>query len=954
MKLPRLLPSSTITALLLCAALPRRALGSEAASSSAASPSLLRFRDSPPSVADAVLALAVASDAASDGGYRVASAGFDVRGARVPPLGPGRDEFDAAPPPAPAAAGGVPSSGTPPEGSGPEGGGGAEALEEEDLEASRAVLFPWFAEALGLVVFYLTTRYVLVVPYTGIMFVLGMVMGVGATRLGLRDHLTESLAMWGGIDYEVLLLVFLPGLIFSDSFGSDVHLFGAAFWQCVLYAFPMVLAGTCLTALVGYYVFPYSWSFNLAMTFGSILSATDPVAVSALLEEVGAPPRLKIHISGESLLNDGSAMVFYTIFNALFLSEMGIAGVGESIDVAQGFKLFFQMAFGGAAVGMAFALALVSILYLLNRRLTNAEAVVQVCGTVTAAYLCYYTADSVCHTSGVIATLTLGLLTKAFGGAMINDDEKMGAFWELLDQLLNTLLFALGGLVFGDVIANHGEREGFWTGTDWGYLILLWVLLHVIRFACVYSFYPLISRIGLSTNWRESFFLSYGGLRGAVGISLAIALDNSVWSVTEDEVYRKFTTQLFGMIGGMFGNITAWELFSCQLTIYFQYFIGTAFLTLIMFNISCFWCAQIINGSTAGPLLQKLGLAKSTETREKVLQEIFKKDYAESAAEDLVDLLSDKRFARVDFNHVRHHLIFLESEEDLVNRLKTKVSEAGLECENQNLGSLLACLGSTRRVNNGTDGSDTAGTNQGEDLIGEECATSEVDANILEELRVTFIEQLKWAYRKQFRNGELDGRNAFLSYVIQQGLDFAADDVSNGKPVEDWQTSRVVSDKSIHIAENGFKRLYTLNGLLCKNKLGDKRVASGEFSIIRFTVKLCMALIEAHRIAEDQFEKRFLRKYPAEASKVIGESRAQVLMARESVVEIDVKDVEVVTEHVLCTILLNKRSKYLEDLLTAGLLSEKEVQKQLDLIEKKLDAIHRCSEFELSTTVETL
>ena len=64
----------------------------------------------------------------------------------------------------------------------------------------------------------------------------------------------------------------------------------------------MVLAGTCLTALVGYYIFPFGWSFNLAMTFGSILSATDPVAVSALLEEVGAPPRLKIHISGESEL----------------------------------------------------------------------------------------------------------------------------------------------------------------------------------------------------------------------------------------------------------------------------------------------------------------------------------------------------------------------------------------------------------------------------------------------------------------------------------------------------------------------------------------------------------------------------------------------------------------------------------------------------------------------------
>ena len=64
----------------------------------------------------------------------------------------------------------------------------------------------------------------------------------------------------------------------------------------------MVLAGTALTALVAYYVLPYNWSFNLAMTFGSILAATDPVAVASLLNEVGAPPRLKMHIAGESML----------------------------------------------------------------------------------------------------------------------------------------------------------------------------------------------------------------------------------------------------------------------------------------------------------------------------------------------------------------------------------------------------------------------------------------------------------------------------------------------------------------------------------------------------------------------------------------------------------------------------------------------------------------------------
>ena len=246
-------------------------------------------------------------------------------------------------------------------------------------------------------------------------------------------------------------------------------------------------------------------------TFGSILSATDPVAVSSLLDEVGAPPRLKIHIGGESLLNDGSAMVFFSIFSALFLYEMGIAGIGREIDLAEGFALFFRMSLGGAAVGFAWSLALILLLYILNRRLTASDNVVQVCSTVIIAYLCYYTADAVCGTSGVIATLTCGVLTQAFGSSMINDTEMMSSFWSLVEQLLNTLLFTLGGLVFGGVIS--GARADYWTSEDWGYLFLLWVLLHIIRYFLVYAFYPLNKRIGLSTNWKECFFLAYGGLR---------------------------------------------------------------------------------------------------------------------------------------------------------------------------------------------------------------------------------------------------------------------------------------------------------------------------------------------------------------------------------------------------------------------------------------------------------
>lgn len=207
---------------------------------------------------------------------------------------------------------------------------------EAETDSADAVLFPSFCVTIGAVVYVAQTRLrpMSYLPYTALMFLMGTFMGIGTSLLATKDNsLNNSIQMWTTIDSEVLLLVFLPGLIFKDAVGLNVHLFRVSFWQNLMFAVPMVLAGTTLTALVAFYLFPYDWSFNLCMTFGSILSATDPVAVAALLNELGAPPRLKIHISGEALLNDGSAIVFYSIFVLRYLYEFGIAGIGEGTKV---------------------------------------------------------------------------------------------------------------------------------------------------------------------------------------------------------------------------------------------------------------------------------------------------------------------------------------------------------------------------------------------------------------------------------------------------------------------------------------------------------------------------------------------------------------------------------------------------------------------------------------------
>lgn len=181
-----------------------------------------------------------------------------------------------------------------------------------------------------------------------------------------------------------------------------------------------------------------------------------------------------------------------------------------------------------------------------------------------------------------MSTLTTGAIVKFLGRAMVNDAKLLDDFWALVEQLLNTLLFVLGGTVWGAVIAN----EQTFGASDWGYMILLYVLLTAIRMFLFAATFPVTSRIGLKTCWPETFFQVHAGLRGAVGIALAISLDNEVRQATSgaSNEFTEQTQKIFGFVGGV------------------------AFLTLV------------INGTTAGPLLRWLHLTDSSETRKKILK----------------------------------------------------------------------------------------------------------------------------------------------------------------------------------------------------------------------------------------------------------------------------------------------------------------------------------------------
>jgi NhaP-type Na+/H+ or K+/H+ antiporter len=240
-------------------------------------------------------------------------------------------------------------------------------------------------------------------PYTCILLIWGLIFGIIQNAVGDGNgyhYMYQGFEYWHAMSPTLVLGVFLPILIFASGFSLDWHTVKRLKWQVLLLAGPGVIVGTILTAVVFKYVVPASVipdiNWNEALLYGAIFSATDPVAVVAVLKEVGASKDLGTLIEGESLLNDGTAYVFFIIFLARV--------EGHEDKAAKLVATFCQLALGGPATGLLFGIVTAYLL----KHIYNDE-LAEVTLTISASFLCYFVADDLFKVSGVLALVFLGI-----------------------------------------------------------------------------------------------------------------------------------------------------------------------------------------------------------------------------------------------------------------------------------------------------------------------------------------------------------------------------------------------------------------------------------------------------------------------------------------------------------------------------------------------------------------
>lgn len=188
----------------------------------------------------------------------------------------------------------------------------------------------------------------------------------------------------------------------------NMHNVKQTFGSALLLAGPGSLYGTFLLAALVKVIFPYNWSWPLCLVYGAILCATDPVAVVALLKQVGASPRLTMLITQEALLNDGVALVLYELFYNLLLIDP------EETTPSSVAIYFVRVIFISPAFGVAMGLGNVGLFMLANQRMREDDVTIQVAMTLLTSYFSFFIAQYILHCSGVIACCAAGKMIYLF------------------------------------------------------------------------------------------------------------------------------------------------------------------------------------------------------------------------------------------------------------------------------------------------------------------------------------------------------------------------------------------------------------------------------------------------------------------------------------------------------------------------------------------------------------
>ena len=331
---------------------------------------------------------------------------------------------------------------------------------------------------------------------------------LGGLALGLVPGIPEL-----ELDPDIVLLIFLPPLLYSAAFFSDLRTLRDNLRPLSLTAIGLVLVTIGAVAVIAHEVMDFPWA--VAFALGAIVSPTDPVAATAIMRRVGAPRRIVNLIEGESLVNDATALVAYRVAVA--------AAIGGSFSALDAGLEFVGAAAGGIAIGLAVAYVIGEI----RRRTDDARTEITI--SLLTGYAAFIPADEL-GLSGVLAAVSAGIYLGWRAPELISPATRLQAIgtWEILSFLLNATLFILIGLQLPVVVDG---LQGRGAGEVVGYSALVCGAVIAVRFVWLFTIPYMIrvldrrpSQVARRVGPAPRIVVGWAGMRGAVSLAAALAL----------------------------------------------------------------------------------------------------------------------------------------------------------------------------------------------------------------------------------------------------------------------------------------------------------------------------------------------------------------------------------------------------------------------------------------------
>lgn len=340
-------------------------------------------------------------------------------------------------------------------------------------------------------------------PYTVTLVVAGLALGTLEDDLDFVDleaiHLTP----------ELLFTLFLPALLFEAAFHLSWPKFKENLRAILILAVPGVLAAIGIAGLLAYWLEPLAEAelpLLVAFLFVAMCAATDPVSVIALFKELGVPKRLAVLMEGESLLNDGIAVVAFIVLSAV----LGISHTGEEVSAMWAARFLLWEIVVGLGVGAAVGLAVSYVTTLVSDHL------IEIMLTTIAAFGSYLLAEAA-HGSPVLAVVAAGMATGNVGarfGLTPSNRIAVESFWEYAVFAANSFVFLL-----------LGKEIDLWRMfSHWGAILIAWVSLTAARAVVILVVERILSRTTERLPPRWGAVLVWGGLRGSLSMVLALSL----------------------------------------------------------------------------------------------------------------------------------------------------------------------------------------------------------------------------------------------------------------------------------------------------------------------------------------------------------------------------------------------------------------------------------------------